>query len=137
VNLNRARAWRREALRAGLPLALLALIVQAVVAFGHHHFDLLAPAHPVAKAAGAQVGYVVAGRDERRDRHAPALPDDDACLVCQTLHAGATPAIDAPQPALPVEHGGTAMPRRPSVPLAAVLRTAAFHSRAPPPARHA
>jgi hypothetical protein len=129
----RAIGLRRRAVRrAGLPLALLALALQALVCFGHHHFDLSAKANTIVTSGAAQAAQILSSRVDRRDKHAPVSPSHEPCLVCQAVHAAGPPVLDVPQAALPFDHRGSAMPQLSSAAIAPALRAAAFESRAPP-----
>jgi hypothetical protein len=118
--------WRRPVRRAGLPLALFAIALQAVVSFGHHHFGFYA-AHSF--KSGITVSAVSPPGDRRE---APTVPEHGPCLICVAIHAAAPPVVDALPNLLPVYDDGAPLPPPAFAFLAAPRRVAAFQSRAPP-----
>lgn len=104
-------------------LALFALALQLVLAFGHHH-----PLRLACPEAGAAVQAVAlsAGTD------LPGQPnDEDHCAICAVIHLAGTltlpPPVVLPVPA-PLPVAWTLPPVTQHVALAA----RAFHARAPP-----
>lgn len=121
--------WIRPRIGTGAWLALIALAMQFVLAFGHNHFGH----HGDGLSAAAKL---VAGYSSSP----PAGPDRDdgdglaadGCAICATLALAAT-AVAAAPPLLALPTPVT-ISQQPS-PLAAVpttASTAAFRSRAPP-----
>jgi hypothetical protein len=124
---TRARShWHRPVQRAGLPLALFAVVLQAVISFSHHHFDLYA----VRSFRGGITASSVSPRGDRRD--APIVPEHGPCLVCVAIHAAPPPVVDALPNLLPVYDNGALLSRPAFALLSAPPRVAAFDSRAPP-----
>ncbi|WP_442237614.1 hypothetical protein [Rhodopseudomonas pseudopalustris] len=119
--------------RSGSWLALVALLLQIVLSFGHVHglaefAD--APSHAALAAAAPTSPAEPPGSHPDGDHHGAP----DLCAICATLalvHAGvaATPPA-LPLPALAGSADSCALP----VPAHAALKTAAFQPRAPPTA---
>ena len=128
VNAPAGGGWRRTMRCAGVTLALFALVIQAVVGFGHHHFgfSVLRSSNAVVAAAALPAAQVPAPQRDRQ--HRPG----DPCLVCLAIHAAAPPVADVLQAALPVHLDGTPMPLPTLAPLSVAYRAAAFDSRGPP-----
>jgi len=111
-------------------LALLALAVQFVVAFGHiHHEDIYGSAHPAAAIAAA-----VADGSQPLPANHPAKHSDDYCAICAAVSllgnsfAAAAPSLPLPSASYAVEQFDR---------VAAIFiapRRAPFQSRAPPTA---
>jgi len=133
VDARVGSSWRRLVARAGLPLALFALVIQAVVAFGHHHFD---PADPHFSDATMIAAMLRSANGASPLRHhgtnSPTEPDDEPCLICMAIYTGATPVVDVPGVVMPVDIGGTLL-LAPALSLPSVAwRVAAFEPRGPP-----
>jgi hypothetical protein len=118
--------WFRLRARLGSWLALSALTLQLVLAFGHVHLDRTAPlTHNAATAAAAVPN----------DPAAPDSPDglaDDYCAICALIHlAGSLVPTVAPALHLPV-----AFERSTFEPVVTAGLTASslslFQARAPP-----
>jgi hypothetical protein len=111
-------------------LALLALAVQFVVAFGHiHRDDIYGPARPAAAIAAA----VPDGSQPLPVNH-PAKHSDDYCAICATMSLLGNSFVAA-APTLPLPAASHAIEQFDHV--AAIFiapRRAAFQSRAPPAA---
>ncbi len=116
--------WVRCNSRFGASLALVALALQIVVAFGHVHLDGTVPPSIVG-AAGSPNSASLPDRQPGNHAH-------DYCAICATLHLAASAFVpSAPQLAAPfvcqaIEHLHHAA-------VAALSpRRAPFQSRAPP-----
>lgn len=105
-------------------LALLALALQLVLSFGHHHPLPIAPA---AALAAAQTVALPSGTD------LPGQPDEDHCAICAVIHLAGSLTLPPP----------VVLPASTSLPVAWVLPPAtqhvalvarAFRARAPPSA---
>jgi hypothetical protein len=109
-------------------LALLALAVQFVVAFGHiHHEDIYGSARPAAAIAA-----VVADGSQPLPANYPAKHNDDYCAICATMSLLGNSFVAA-APTLPLPSASYAIEQFDRV--AAIFiapRRAAFQSRAPP-----
>lgn len=106
-------------------LALVALALQLVLAFGHHH---ALPLSPSVAVAAAQAGALPSGTD------LPGQPDDqDHCAICAVIHLAGTltlpPPVALPVPA-PMPVAWIVSPATQHTALA----TRAFRARAPPSA---
>jgi hypothetical protein len=118
--------WFRANRILGSRLALLALAVQFIVAFGHiHRDDIYGPARPAAAiAAGVPDG----------GQPLPAKHGDDYCAICAAVSllgnsfAAAAPSLPLPSAA----HATEPFDRVAAIFIAP--RRAAFQSRAPPAA---
>lgn len=124
--------WFRSRSRWGSWLALLALVLQLALSFGHVHLDDDdAPVSQHLTLVGAHVSAAVAATADPAGKDAPALPDD-YCPICTLIHlAGALMPAEPPSLPLPTalarlrtnsaaEFDLTASPRAP------------FGARAPP-----
>jgi hypothetical protein len=124
--------WVHGYKRHGALLALAALALQIVLAFGHVHLDGIRPAN-----AHNTVAVTHAAAVAQASRQSPAQnpgADDDYCAICASIYLASTSLISHAPP-LPVRLGfhrvehsyeaarGIAAPRR-----------FAFQSRAPPAA---
>jgi hypothetical protein len=107
-------------------LALLALTVQFVLAFGHiHRDDIYGPARPTAAIAAA----VPDG-----SQPLPAKHSDDYCAICATVSLLGNSFVAA-APTLPLPSASYAIEQFDRVATIFVApRRAAFQSRAPPAA---
>uniref|UniRef100_Q07RS7 DUF2946 domain-containing protein n=1 Tax=Rhodopseudomonas palustris (strain BisA53) TaxID=316055 RepID=Q07RS7_RHOP5 len=124
--------WFRAHRQGGSRLALMTLLLQLVLSFGH--------SHPIAEAAAP--GLVATSVDvtdallAASDQPAPSPDDHDdgGCAICATL-AMAHSVLAAMPPALPLPQSGLAIQRNaePAAPVAA-RAAAAFQPRAPPAA---
>jgi hypothetical protein len=119
--------WVDRHKRHGAVLALIALALQIVVAFGHVHL------HGVAQNAPAAITHTVGLADKNSQTPAPIRGDnDDYCAVCASIFLASSAFAPAPPELLipanfqPVEHCFNA-----ARPLAESPRLA-FRSRAPP-----
>jgi hypothetical protein len=126
----RVMRWFRANRILGSRLALLALAVQFVVAFGHiHRDDIYGPA----RAAAAMVAPVSdSGLPPPSDQ--PAKHGDDYCAICATMSLLGNSFVAA-APSLPLPAASQAIEQFDRV--AAIFiapRRAAFQSRAPPTA---
>jgi hypothetical protein len=122
--------WFRANKTFGGRLALLALTVQFVVAFGHiHRDDIYGPARPAAAIAAA----VPDGGQPLPANH-PAKHSDDYCAICATMSLlGNSFVVAAPLLLLPsASHAIEQFDRVAAIFIAP--RRAAFQSRAPPAA---
>jgi hypothetical protein len=122
--------WFRANKTFGGRLALLALTVQFVVAFGHiHRDDIYGPARPAAAIAAA----VPDGSQPVPANH-PAKHSDDYCAICATMSLlGNSFVAAAPLLLLPsASHAIGQFDRVAAIFIAP--RRAAFQSRAPPAA---
>ena len=122
--------WFRANRILGSRLALFALAVQFVLAFGHvHHDDIYGFARPAAAIAAA----VPDGSQPLPANH-PGKHSDDYCAVCATMSLLGNSFVAA-APALPlpaVSHAIEQLDRVAAIFIAP--RRAAFQSRAPPAA---
>jgi len=118
--------WFRANKTFGSRLALFALAVQFVLAFGHiHHEDIYGPARSAAAIAAA----VPDG-----SQPLPANHSDDYCAICATMSLLGNSFVAA-APTLPLPAASHAIEQFDRV--AAIFiapRRAAFQSRAPPAA---
>jgi hypothetical protein len=119
--------WFRDNIGRGSWLALLALVVNLGVSFGHVHAIEACSKHGLIPAVAA-----VASHDGRTQGHHHHGNVDYFCPICAAAAAMASPLASAP-PALPVEFAGITLDR----PIASVLAVAqppraAFQSRGPP-----
>ena len=118
--------------RSGSWLALVALLLQIVLSFGHvHGLAEFADANGHAALAAAQASPAEPpGSDPDDDHHGAP----DLCAICATLalvHAG----VAATPPALPLPAlAGSADSRALPAPAHAALNATAFQPRAPPTA---
>lgn len=113
--------WLRSNIRHGTRLALIALAIQFVLAFGHVH-GIVAQATP---SIHASQQLPSPGHDS--DQH-----PDDFCAICAVIALAST-AVAATPPALPIPQAF--LIKHPSIDAAAVQphsMRAAFQSRAPP-----
>jgi hypothetical protein len=112
-------------------LALFALAVQFVLAFGHiHHEDIYGSARPAATIAAA----LPDGSQPLPANH-PAKHSDDYCAICATMSLLGNSFVAAAAPSLPLPVASHAIERLDRV--AAIFiapRRTAFQSRAPPAA---
>ena len=117
--------WFRANKTFGSRLALLALAVQFVLAFGHiHHDDIYGSARPVAAA-------VPDGSQPLPANH-PAKHDDDYCAICATVSLLGNSVVAA-APSLPLPSASYAIEQFDRMAVIFVVpRRAAFQSRAPP-----
>ncbi len=122
--------WFRANKTFGSRLALLALAVQFVLAFGHiHRDDIYGPA----RAAAAIAAPVPGGSQSLPGDH-PAKHSDDYCAICATMSLLGNSFVAA-APTLPLPAASHAIEQFDQV--AAIFiapRRAAFQSRAPPTA---
>jgi len=122
--------WFRANKTFGSRLALFALAVQFVLAFGHiHHEDIYGSARPAAAMAAA----VPDGSQPLPPNH-PSKHSDDYCAICAAVSLLGN-SFAAAAPGLPLPSASYAIERFDRV--AAVFiapRRAAFQSRAPPAA---
>jgi Protein of unknown function (DUF2946) len=122
--------WFRANRTFGGRLALLALAVQFVVAFGHIHRDDL---YGIARTATAIAAPVPDGGQPLPGNH-PAKHGDDYCAICAAVSLLGNSFVAA-APSLPQPSASHAIEQVDSV--AAIFiapRRAAFQSRAPPAA---
>ena len=122
--------WFRANKTFGSRLALFALAVQFVLAFGHiHHDDIYGTARPAAGMAAS----VPDGSQPLPGDH-PAKHGDDYCAICAAVSllgnsfAAAAPSLPLPAASHAIEQFGR---------MAVIFiapRRAAFQSRAPPTA---
>jgi hypothetical protein len=122
--------WFRANRTFGGRLALFALAVQFVVAFGHiHRDDIYGPARPAAAIAAA----VPDGSQPAPANH-PSKHGDDYCAICATVSLLGT-SFAAAAPSLPLPAAAHAIERFDRVAIIFIApRRAAFQSRAPPAA---
>ena len=120
--------WFRANRILGGRLALLALAVQFVVAFGHiHRDDIYGPARPAAAIAAA----VPDGSQPLPANH-PTKHTDDYCAVCATMSLLGNSFVAA-APTLPLPATSQAIEQVDRVAIIFIApRRAAFQSRAPP-----
>src|SRR5580704_14078545 len=116
--------WFRANRILGSRLALFALAVQFVLAFGHiHHDDIYGSARPAAAMAAA----VPDG-----SQPLPAKHGDDYCAICATISLLGNSFVAA-APALPLPSASHAIEQVDRVAIIVIAqRRAAFQSRAPP-----
>jgi hypothetical protein len=123
--------WVRCHNRFGAWLALSALALQIVLAFGHVHFDRIERA--ALAVAGTVHGTSVA---VQASRQGPTLPsdDDDYCAICASISLASNSFIAlAPQLPVPDESARAAHDYADAFGVIAPQR-APFQSRAPPAA---
>jgi uncharacterized protein involved in copper resistance len=124
--------WFRAHRLVGSRLALLALLLQMVLSFGHSHPSADAAAAGLAATPVEVTDSLLAASDQPAPSHDDH--DDDGCAICATL-AMAHSVLAAMPPALPLPQSGLAIERsaEPAA-LVAVRAAAAFQPRAPPAA---
>ena len=122
--------WFRANKTFGGRLALLALAVQFVVAFGHiHRDDIYGSARPAAATAAA----LPDGSQPLPANH-PAKHSDDYCAICATMSLLGNSFVAVP-PTLPLPSASHAVEQVGRVAVIFIApRRAAFQSRAPPAA---
>jgi hypothetical protein len=136
VNAHANSHWRCSVRRVGLPLALFAMVIQAVISFGHHHFDvsgLRSAKTAIAASLRSQPAFAASPRGDRHGRQAPMGPSHAPCLICMAIDAAAPPMMDALTNVLPLDVKSARIAMPPVASISAPLRAAAFNSRAPPP----
>ena len=122
--------WFRANKIFGSRLALLALAVQFVLAFGHiHHDDIYGSARPAAAIAAT----VPDGSQSLPADH-PSKHSDDSCAICATMALLGNSFVAA-APTLPLPVAAHAIEQFDRVAIIFTApRRAAFQSRAPPAA---
>jgi hypothetical protein len=122
--------WFRANKTFGSRLALFALAVQFVVAFGHiHRDDIYGSVRPAAAVAAS----VPDGSQPLPSDH-PAKHGDDYCAICATMSLLGNSFV-AMAPALPLPPASHAIEQFDRVAVIFIApRRAAFQSRAPPAA---
>jgi hypothetical protein len=122
--------WFRANKTFGSRLALFALAVQFVVAFGHiHRDDIYGSVRPAAAVAAS----VPDGSQPLPANH-PAKHGDDYCAICATMSLLGNSFV-AMAPALPLPPASHAIEQFDRVAVIFIApRRAAFQSRAPPAA---
>jgi hypothetical protein len=125
VTRHSLMGWVRAQRRSAAVVALLALLLQLALAFGHVHG--LRVGEPAAVAAAVTTGGASGSTQPGRDHQ-----HDDYCAVCavQALLGGATVAAP-PALALPVASPSVGVASAP-VAIRVAFQQTAFHSRAPP-----
>jgi hypothetical protein len=121
-------SWFRANIKDGSRLALLALVLQFALAFGHVHW-LSAQAPDGTRLTATQVhsGSSPASQD-------PDQQPADGCAICAVM-AMAQSILLSPAPSLPPPHAVAFRPPAPIVAaLSRVVITTAFQPRAPPSA---
>ncbi|WP_315785663.1 MULTISPECIES: DUF2946 family protein [unclassified Bradyrhizobium] len=121
-------SWFRANIKDGSRLALLALVLQFALAFGHVHW-LSAQAIDGGRITTAQAhtGSAPASQD-------PDQQPADGCAICAVI-AMAQSILLSPAPSLPPPHAVAFRPTAPVVAsLSRVAITTAFQPRAPPSA---
>jgi hypothetical protein len=122
--------WFRANRILGSRLALFALAVQFVLAFGHiHHEDIYGSARPALAMAAA-----VPGGSQPLPANHPSKHSDDYCAICATVSLLGNSFVAA-APTLPLPAASHAIEQINRV--AAIFiapRRAPFQSRAPPAA---
>jgi hypothetical protein len=122
--------WFRANRILGSRLALLALAVQFVVAFGHIHRDDI---YGSARAAAAIAAPVSDGSQPLPGGH-PAKHSDDYCAICAAVSLLGN-SFAAAAPSLPLPGASHAIEQIDRVAVIFIApRRAAFQSRAPPTA---
>jgi hypothetical protein len=122
--------WFRANRILGSRLALLALAVQFIVAFGHIHREDI---YGFARAAAA-IAAPVPGGGQSLPGDQPTKHGDDYCAICATISllgnsfAAAAPTLPLPSTSYAIEQLDRAAA------IFAAPRRAAFQSRAPPAA---
>lgn len=113
--------WVRTHIRLGTRLALIALALHFVVAFGHFH-----------QIATQSVVLALTAADPATPDGDPQSDDPDGCTVCAVM-AMADAMLGALPPSLPLRQATTLVHRVPDLVLirSAGIRTA-FDPRAPP-----
>jgi hypothetical protein len=120
--------WFRANKTFGSRLALLALAVQFVVAFGHIHRDDI---YGSARAAAA-IAAPVPGDSQPLPGDQPAKHGDDYCAICATMSLLGNSFVAA-APVLPLPSAPYAIEQFDRVAdIFIAPRRAAFQSRAPP-----
>jgi len=117
--------WFRARRSVGASLALFALAVQLVLAFGHVHLEGLGGGAPSLASAQAPVSQSAPANE-------PAGDTDDYCPICAVMHLASSSLLpDTPQLPLPF----VVQPIEYRDGIVVVLLTpplAAFQARAPP-----
>jgi hypothetical protein len=120
--------WFRDNMGQGSWLALLALVINLGLSFGHVH---AIEAKCSARGLFAQVAAAVS-HHKQTPGHPSDGQTDDLCPICTAAAAMASPLASAP-PVLPVQFAGVPVDRPiESIPAIAEPPTAAFQSRGPP-----
>jgi hypothetical protein len=129
--------WFRSNVRLGSHLALFALAIQFLLAFGHFHgIAQAASASPDARRLGLHdvVGFAAMHLDalDRAAGHEPAGPPADDCAICAVM-ALANAMVDASPPCLPAPQAAafSYLPDEAGF-LVSNSARAAFQARAPP-----
>ena len=120
--------WFRDNMRQGSWLALLALVINLGLSFGHFH------ATGGRHAGSGLISLTVAASSDtdRTHDHPGDTGADYLCPICTAISAMANALASTP-PVLPVEFAGLGLDRPIEPPLAFAERsTAAFQSRGPP-----
>jgi hypothetical protein len=123
--------WFRANKTFGSRLALFALALQFVLAFGHiHRDDIYGTARPAAAIAAA----VPDGSQPLPANHHPTKHGDDYCAICAAVSLLGNSLVAA-APALPLPPASQAVEQIDRVAILFIApRRAAFQSRAPPTA---
>jgi|SRR5271168_888392 len=120
--------WFRDNVRQGSWLALLALVINLGLSFGHFH------ATDGKRAESGLISLIaaVSSNTDRTQGHPGDTQADGLCPICTAISVMANALASAP-PVLPVEFAGLGLDRPIGSPLAFAERpTAAFQSRGPP-----
>jgi hypothetical protein len=128
LRLDNKMRWFRDNLGQGAWLALLALVINLGLTFGHvHAIEASRPEHGLIALAAADISHDGRTQDHRNDGQADYL-----CPICTAAAAMASPLASA-LPVLRVEFAGVTFDRSVEPVLAVVdPPTAAFQSRGPP-----
>jgi hypothetical protein len=120
--------WFRDSIRHGSWLALLALVINLGVSFGHVHAT-----QGKHTGTGSTSTIAAVSSDSGRAQYHPGDDrDDHLCPICNAISAMANALASAP-PVLPTEFVVVSLERPiESLPAFAGRPTAAFQSRAPP-----
>jgi hypothetical protein len=120
--------WFRDHIRHGSWLALLALVINLGLSFGHFH----ASAGKYAESGLISLIAVASFDTDRTQGHPGDTQTDDLCPICTAVSAMANALASAP-PVLWVEFAGFSLDRPiESLLVFAERPTAAFQSRGPP-----
>jgi Protein of unknown function (DUF2946) len=120
--------WFRDNARHGSRLALLALVINFGLSFGHVH----ATDGKCAESGLISLITAASSDADRTQDHSGDAGADCLCPICIAISAMANALASTP-PVLPVEFAGLGLDRPIEFPLAFAERsTAAFQSRGPP-----
>jgi hypothetical protein len=130
IDASWMRGWQLRRRRTAA-LALLAILIQLVVSFGHIH------AQDLVTSQASAGSWMLASQSSSlsRQEHVPSgIPDDD-CPICAALHIAATGLLPAPPSAAgPTQFVESLPPALIEAVNPGIARHSLFQTRAPPTA---